>query len=263
MANWSAPEVQAGDSPRVGCVRYLNALPLIDGWRGEVRFDHPSALCRELAASQLDVALVSSFEYLRNPDYSVVDRLAISSRGPVFSVILAYLDEVETLCEVVIDPASATSVNLLRCLLGERSVRARFVSAGDLSPTRGLLLIGDQAIRFREQADQSVKFLDLGAAWNEMVGLPFVYALWLIRRDYDRATEVANALRSLAEKNLENLNELIAKQPESRRTFCDFYFRECLRFTFDDEEKQGFQRFGELCLRHGLLPDTPGAPRLI
>ena len=70
-------------------------------------------------------------------------------------------------------------MNLLRCLLGERSVLARFVSAGDLSPTRGLLLIGDQAIHFREQADEKVRFLDLGAAWNERTGLPFVYAFGL------------------------------------------------------------------------------------
>ena len=54
-----------------------------------MRFDHPSTLCRQLAAGELDVALVSSFEYLRNPIYSIVDRVAIASDGPVFSVILA------------------------------------------------------------------------------------------------------------------------------------------------------------------------------
>jgi len=69
--------VQPDDSLRLGCVRYLNALPLIDSWPDPVRFDHPSTLCRELAAGQLDVALVSSFEYLRNPIYSVVDHVAI------------------------------------------------------------------------------------------------------------------------------------------------------------------------------------------
>jgi chorismate dehydratase len=255
--------VQPDDSLRLGCVRYLNALPLIDSWPDPVRFDHPSTLCRELAAGQLDVALVSSFEYLRNPIYSVVDHVAISSRGPVYSVVLAYLDAVESLQEVVVDPASATSVNLLRCLLGERAIPARFVSAGDLSPTRGLLLIGDQAIRFREEADENVQFFDLGTGWNEQVRLPFVYALWLIRRDYPGEKEVASALRSLAEKNLENLNELIARQPEVRRTFCEFYFRQCLRFTFEEEEKQGFQKFAELCLKHGVLPSIPAAPPLV
>ena len=92
-------------------------------------------------------------------------------------------------------------------------------------------LIGDQAIRFREQADEEVQFLDLGAAWKERVGLPFVYALWLIRRDYPGEKEVAIALRSLAKRNLENLDELIAKQPQSRQAFCEFYFRQCLHFV--------------------------------
>ena len=34
---------------------------LIHGWEGPVQFDHPSALCRQLAAGALDVSLVSSF----------------------------------------------------------------------------------------------------------------------------------------------------------------------------------------------------------
>ncbi len=263
-ANCSAPpEVRAPDSLRLGCVQYLNALPLIHGWRGAVRLDHPSTLCRELAAGQLDVALVSSFEYLRNPVYLVVDQLAIASHGPVYSVVLAHLEAIETLREVVVDPASTTSVNLLHCLLGERQVRARFVSAGELSPTRGRLLIGDQAIRFREQAGGKIQFLDLGADWEERTKLPFVYALWLIRRDYPGGEEVANALRSLARKNLENLDEVIAEQPESRRAFCEFYFRQCLRFSFGEEEREGFRKFAELCVKQTLLPGVPVAPRLV
>jgi chorismate dehydratase len=262
-ANWSPPEVPPVDSLRLGCVRYLNALPLIHGWPAAVRFDHPSTLCQQLAAGQLDVALVSSFEYLRNPVYSVVDHVAIASQGPVYSVILAHINTVEELQEIVVDPASATSVNLLRCLLGERAIPARFVSAGDLSSTRGRLLIGDQAIRFREEAAEKVQFFDLGAAWTETVGLPFVYALWLIRPDFAGEKELANALRSLAIENLEKLSELIANQPQPRQAFCEFYFRQCLRFTFDEEEKRGFQKFAELCLKHGLLTSFPTAPRLV
>ncbi|MBO0696299.1 MAG: hypothetical protein J2P56_09395, partial [Verrucomicrobia bacterium] len=68
---------------RIGCVKYLNARPLIHGWDGEVDFDHPSALCNKLAAGKLDVALVSSFEFLRNPIYRIVDHISISSDGPV------------------------------------------------------------------------------------------------------------------------------------------------------------------------------------
>jgi len=48
---------------RIGCVKYLNARPLIYGWSGAVDFDHPAALCRKLEHGDLDVALVSSLEY--------------------------------------------------------------------------------------------------------------------------------------------------------------------------------------------------------
>ena len=108
-------------SLRLGCVKYLNARPLIHGWAGDVEFDHPSALCRRLAAGELDVALVSSFEYLRNPIYTIVDGVAIASDGPVFSVVLAHREPIEQLCEIAIDPASETSVNLLCCLLAARN----------------------------------------------------------------------------------------------------------------------------------------------
>lgn len=259
---WSAPKVRIPTPLRLGCVKYLNALPLIHGWTGDVRLDHPSTLCRQLARGDLDVALVSSFEYLRNPIYSIVDQVSIASDGPVFSVILVYIGAIEALREVVVDPASGTSVNLLRCLLGERGVAARFVQEGELSEQRGLLLIGDQAIRFRQQSGGRHHFLDLGAEWKDRMKKPFVYALWLIHPEYAEKEKIAAALRSLARQNLERLKGLIAAQPEAARVFCDFYFRKCLRFSFGDHEKDGFKTFGELCVRQELLPHNLPTLRL-
>lgn len=248
---------------RLGCVKYLNARPLIYGWSGPVHFDHPSALCRRLAAGELDVALVSSFEYLRHPIYSIVDRLAIASDGPVFSVILVHLGAIEELREVVVDPASETSVNLLRCLLAERGLEARFVSDGEIGRARGQLLIGDQAIRFRQQSKRRHHLLDLGAEWKVRMKTPFVYALWLIHPDYAEKSKIAGALRSLGKQNLDHLDTLVAVQPEADRAFCKSYYRDCLRFNFGDAEKAGFKRFGELCAQQQLLPAAPPALRLV
>ena len=239
---------------RLGCVQYLNARPLIHGWEGPVHFDHPSALCRQLAAGALDVALVSSFELLRHPVYSVVDGIAIGSDGLVYSVILAHLGPLNYMREVLVDPASETSVNLLRCLLGERDLTPRFVTEGEITAERGRLLIGDQAIRFREESDGRHRWFDLGAGWREETALPFVYALWLIRPEFAAKEEVAEALRSLGQKNLAQLEAVIAAQPEVDPAFCAFYYRECLRFAFGAPEKSGFQKFGELCAKQKLLP---------
>ena len=98
---------------RVGCVKYLNTRPLIRGWPGNVEFDHPSALCQRLAKGELDVALVSSFEFLRNPIYRIVDDVSISSDGPVYSVVVAHRGEFSDIEEIELDPASETSVESL------------------------------------------------------------------------------------------------------------------------------------------------------
>ncbi len=179
---------------RIGCVQYLNARPLIHGWHGPVDFDHPATLCRKLAAGELDVALVSSFEYLRNPIYTIADDLAVAADGPVYSVFLALAGAIEEVEEIELDPASQTSVNLLHCLLAERRLRPRVAQAslGDQKPitrSRAKLMIGDQAIRFRQRHETDYGYWDLAAQWKLSTGLPFVFALWLIRPEVENARD--------------------------------------------------------------------------
>src|SRR6266513_1393474 len=112
---------------RIGCVKYLNARPLVRGWPGDVDFDHPSALCERLAAGKLNVALVSSFEFLRNPIYRIVNDISISSDGPIYSVVVAHRGEFSEIQEIELDPASGTAVNLLHCLLAELEMSPRLL----------------------------------------------------------------------------------------------------------------------------------------
>ena len=264
---------------RIGCVKYLNARPLIRGWPGEVEFDHPSALCERLANGELDVALVSSFEFLRNPIYRIADDVSISSNGPVYSVVVAHRDEISRIDEIELDPASETAVNLLRCLLGELGLNPHLkqhstgilpVGPAGVSPAvvkpgsagRAQLLIGDQAIRFRQKHADEFQFWDLGEQWNKLMGLPFVYALWLIRPEVVAPKQIADRLRGLRDENLGRLNELIADavagvadplHPEITRQFLSAYYHEHLRFSFGKKEKEGLRTFARLCGKRGLL----------
>jgi predicted solute-binding protein len=176
-------------------------------------------------------------------------------------VILVHRHPIEQLRQVIIDPASETSANLLRCLLGKQPIE--FVKDGPITAERGRLLIGDKAIRFREEAGDDLKILDLGAAWQEFAALPFVYALWLIRPDYQSKNEIAERLRSLGKANLQNLENVIAARPPEQQHFCEFYFRRCLRFDLGESEKKGFQQFGKLCAENGILPFVPKPPEFI
>ena len=236
-------------------MKYLNARPLIHGWRGHVEFDHPSALCKRLARGELDVALVSSFEFLRNPIYRIVDLVSISSDGPVYSVVLAHRDELAGISEIELDPASDTSVNLLRYLLAQRGLNPRFVARStSSSPPDAQLLIGDQAIRFRRDHPE-FQFLDLGEEWKKMVDLPFVYALWLVRPRVPDAGAMANRLRAVRDENLRKIDMLIAQEKEFDAEFCARYFREHLRFSFGEKEKEGLRTFAQACAKQGLIPE--------
>jgi len=241
---------------RIGCVKYLNARPLIFGGPADVVLDHPSVLCAQLAHGELDVALVSSFEFLRNPIYWIVDGISISSDGPVYSVVVAHVGEISAAEQIELDPAAETSGNLLRCLLSELKLRPRFVatSTSSLAKERARLLIGDQAIRFRQQHGNEFQFWDLGENWQKLAGLPFVYALWLVRPEVVDPKSIADRLRALRDQNLTNIDNLIANEKEFDRGFCDRYYREHLRFNFGEREKKGLRAFHQLCQKHDLLP---------
>jgi chorismate dehydratase len=234
---------------RIGCVKFLNARPLLHGWPGPVTLDNPSTLCRKLAAGELDVALVSSFEFLRNPVYRIIDDIAIASDGPVYSVIVAHREELSRISEIQLDPASETSVNLLRCLLAKRGLNPRFVAR---STSSAQLLIGDNAIRFR-QAHPEFQFWDLGEEWKRVVDLPFVYALWLVRPGVEIGA-IAGQLRKLREENLRKIDNLVSSQDEFDSEFCRRYLRDNLRFNFGDREKAGLRKFAELCADLDLIP---------
>ena len=254
---------------RVGCVKYLNARPLILGWDGgHVDFDHPSALCNKLAGGKLDVALVSSFEFLRNPIYRIVDDVSISSNGPVYSVVVAHRGEFAEIEEIELDPASQTSANLLRSLLAELGLHPRLVRGSAREASAGKhsaqLLIGDQAIRFRQAYAREFSFWDLGDQWKKRFNVPFVYALWLVRPEVDNPQQIAERLRNLRDANLSHLDRLIenavvaANDPgcewQLTREFFSNYYQKHLRFGFGEKEKEGIRIFAGLCIKHGLLP---------
>ena len=116
------------DAPkfRIGSVQYFNAVPLTRGIEGEVIFATPAQLAEMLRRDELDAALVSITEVLLNDRYDILDGVAIASLGEVYSVLLAHCVPLESITEVFCDPASLTSVNLLKVLLAERGIKPEF-----------------------------------------------------------------------------------------------------------------------------------------
>src|SRR5262245_62391802 len=107
---------------RIGAVRYLNSKPLIYRLAelapsAELHLEVPSLLADQLAAGDLDVALVPSIEYFRGRDYAIVPGMAIAAYGPVLSVKLYCRVPVSRVRTVALDEGSRTSAALTRILL--------------------------------------------------------------------------------------------------------------------------------------------------
>ncbi len=246
---------------RLGCVRYLNAAPLIHSYDGPAVFADPATLARDIAGGKLDAALVPIFEALGKRRYLLVDGVGITSDGPVFSVFLAHRGPLRDVRRIAIDPASLTSVHLLQVLLAEfHQLRPEFVVADTMvEPADAVLLIGNQAIEFRRTHRESHQFFDLGEEWRRETQLPFVYAAWVLLPDLPNATSIAKEFRSLKQQGVGQLAEIVEKGVIGDREFRERYLTEHIRFDLGDREKAGIEKFRELLAKHELAP-PPSAP---
>jgi len=236
---------------QVGAIPYLNGKPLIEGYdslrdSADFQFHRPSRLAELMAVDEIDIGLVSCVEYLRGK-YAILPDVGVVSRGAVNSVLLTGcrpVDEAET---VNLDPSSLTSCTLTalwyRLKLEQDPVFSRYpIGSPEALACDAQLAIGDEGL-FR--SGQSGYQVDLGEAWKEWIGYPFVYAAWLVRREVVLG-RVGAFLRNAARKAPRPLRELA--EEASRRlgldtSLCLEYLTHSLQFSLDQEAITGLEIF--------------------
>jgi len=259
---------------RLGHIDYSNCVPLhapfLEGEAGGVEIVRgvPSELNAALAAGEIDVAPCSSIEYARHADrYRILPGLAIASDGPVRSILLESAVDVRDLggAEVRVAAASATSVVLLRAWLelrhGVAPKLVPFDQAAEPDPVgagaAAALWIGDAALK--RQASPGRRLYDLGEAWSDWVGLPFVYAVWQVRG----GTVDEAGLAALHRRLLEQRDRLTTTWPALATRWAPrlgtdavrlvAYWRD-LRFGLDEVTQRGLLRFFALAAELGEAP---------
>lgn len=237
---------------RVGSVGALNAVPLTRGLEDQVIFATPSKLAEMLRVDALDAALVSIVEVLFTGRYDLLDGIAVACLGEVRSVLLAHRKPLEEAQVVYCDPASLTSAELVRILLAERGIRPRFekLSSYDFAQLPDYaMLIGDTALDLALQGPREHQIWDLGAAWHELTGLPFVFAGWALRRGLDNAP-LRRKLREAKEFGMDTLESIIQNRTEYTLEFRRDYFGWHIHYHLGSDEKRGIARFIELLRKH-------------
>jgi len=179
---------------RVGSVPYLVARPL-DGGLGdepgiELTHDVPARLVEKLRAGAIDVALVSSIELFRRPGYGYLDSLAVAGEERVSSVQVFLRRPVDSVATVALDPASRAAQALTQ-VVWPTEARPRFLEVAAGEDPRGTdadawLRIGDAALR-EALEEGAPPTLNPSATWREQTGLPFAFAVWIVRPGVDVA----------------------------------------------------------------------------
>ena len=264
------PANQTEHATRLGVVQYLNTKPLVYPFEAgvvdhafDLVYDVPSECGRKLHAGETDVALIPAIEIGRAPEpYRIVRGVGICSYGPVASVFLVLNKDPEDVKSVALDTSSRSSVALTRILL-ERRFGARFESHDHppdidrmLASADAAVLIGDLAL---ELDQDRYRVLDLGAAWTDWTGLPFVYACWTGRpgaMSESECAQLANAkITGLA--HVEEIAEKYAKGRDFPAAFYASYLTESIRFDLGDSELEGIRLFFGYASELDLIPLVP------
>lgn len=172
----------------VGSVPYVNAAPLIsyfdflgEGSPVQVLTAVPSLL-PALLAEGVEAIMVSSVDALRHPGRRLVKGFGVGSHGPVESVRLFSKVPFEEIRTLALDKSSMTSNRLAQVLLHDvHGVRPE--TEAHLPDLEAMLrkydacvLIGDKGF---EADGQGLHVMDLGEAWTDLTGLPFLWAGWI------------------------------------------------------------------------------------
>lgn len=252
----------------LGVVPYLNAVPLLAELPSDLeqRGADPSVLARWLRAGEVDAALLPVAEGLSGAGEGFLGSYGIACDGEVESV-LAFVPRpgppASWPTRVVLDPASRTSVALLRVLL-ERAygLVPTYVTADVPGPDPArhpdavVLVIGDRALHRAARWGGGV--LDLGSAWKAWTGLPFVFARWTARRGLpaDRRAALARTLDAAAERGILRAEELAERHGPAHGLAPDAarrYLTRSIRFRIDAAEEAGLARFADELARIGGL----------
>lgn len=236
---------------RVGAVSYRNAKPLVYGMEHPAMassitllYDYPARLVDQLRTGAIDIGLIPVAAIPGIPGALVVGSHGIATDGKVGSVAIFSQSPIEEVREVVLDYQSRTSVALTRILFQQywkRPVQF-FSSSGDeyineIKGVRAGLIIGDRALT---NTDRFSYVYDLGEAWKNLTGLPFVFATWVATRALP-----ADFLSSFEEANNKGLDRLESLATEWSLPGVDMkaYFTEQIKYRMDEAKKEGLKKF--------------------
>ncbi len=235
---------------RVGAVSYLNTKPLIFGFQNglmkdeiELFFDYPSKIAAQLLNDEIDIGLVPVAIIPEMKEHYIVSDYCIGTEGAVESVCLFSEVPIEQIEIVLLDYQSRTSVALAKILMREFwKITPQIVQATDgfidqIKGATAAVVIGDRAL---SQRKVSPYIYDLGLAWKEFTGLPFVFAAWVSNKPLSAAfIKEFNKANDFGLQRIDKVISNIDYDP----TILKLYYTQLISYQLDEAKKNGLAHF--------------------
>lgn len=237
---------------RIAAIRYINALPLVFGLQNrhdhDLVLDTPSSCFRKLIAGEVDVALIPVLGTQMHPDVRAISGLGIAAETQTESVFVYSQKPLSQIQTVAVDPASLTSVNLLKMILQLRyQNQPRFFSSDDFQLQDQLrlydaaLVIGDDAIVTRVAGYDR---WDLASEWFAITKLPFIFAVWASLRRLKSSDQEPFRLSLLeAQSSPEFIINQACKMLPVDREFVKRYYNLDLHYQLTPNDYQGLSHY--------------------
>ena len=264
----------------IGKISYINDAPvyfgldhgLLPSWL-EMVSDVPSALNRKIKVGQIQISPVSAAFYAMNhQELLLLPDLSISCNGRVMSVILASNYPIEDLDgkKVIFSRESASAAAFLKMIFRKKKVYPIF-EVGPVNNYQQIsksvdaaLVIGDAALV--HPWNQIFEYcIDLGQLWYEMTQLPFVFAVWVVRRSFadrypSRVKKIHQLLMTSKASGYQNIDQVIEAGKNKlglEKSLIQEYF-DLLYCDLDDKKVKAMGLFFDSLLEQGVLSEKAG-----
>ncbi len=265
---------------KIGMVNFLITAPIYETWKRTVLQTNwelvegsPRALNKQLDEGELDLGLVSSFEYgLHSDKYKILSGLSMSATGSVddagsvflFShVPLAQLDQ----AEVLLCSQSDTCIGLVKIILEEFIGVFPVYTSGDVSTVqaekfKAVLAIGDDALRMVAKSTYLYQF-DLADIWNRETGLPFVFAVCAVREKFclknrEILDEIHKELLRCRDEGVNALKEICTitapRIPMSVSNCCNYL--KTIEYDLSDQKQKALITFFDFLIKRGDIGEN-------
>ena len=218
----------------------------------DLSFSIPSECAKQVEDGRIQIGLVPVAEIARQ-GLEIVPGVGIACHSAVRSILLFSRVPWRQVRTLAADLSSRTSVQLARVILRERYGMEPEVSEHApvldemIAKADAALIIGDPALRITPE-QSGLEWLDLGAEWLTLTGLPMVFAAWAGKPGLP-----LERLRAITVGSYEfgraRIGEIVEQEHEPRgvtAALANRYLREHIRFELGAREQQGLTRFWEM-----------------